>query len=186
MAFSAEIREKVPPELQQDLTKRDGAAILGRKLPQLYKPEQITGPSIEQRVWELIGLFYFNQPERYFEALGIFLALYQHMLDAQKKSGERVHKGMPLLWAAECFALAECAVLRKRYLMLALCEDAISGKGVIAPESTGVYFRLVWPRDDRCRPQEIRRGMQSIGDARCQCGTVPGMGTSESRSRLDD
>jgi len=60
MAFSAEIREKVPPELQQDLTKRDGAAILGRKLPQLYKPEQITGPSIEQRVWELIGLFYFN------------------------------------------------------------------------------------------------------------------------------
>jgi hypothetical protein len=128
MAFSAEIREKVPPELQQDLTKRDGAAILGRKLPQLYKPEQITGPSIEQRVWELIGLFYFNQPERYFEALGIFLALYQHMLDAQKKSGERVHKGMPLLWAAECFALAECTVLRKRYLMLDFARTPSAGK----------------------------------------------------------
>jgi hypothetical protein len=144
MTFSAEIREKVPQELQRDLSERDGAAILGRKLPQLYKPEQIARPSVEQRVWELIGLFYFNQPKRYFEALGIFLALYQHMLDAQEKSAERVHKGMPLLWAGECFALAECAVLRKRYLMLALCEDAISGKGVVAPESTGVYFRLVW------------------------------------------
>ena len=144
MAFSAEIREKVPQELQRHLTERDGAAILGRKLPQFYRPEQIARPSVEQRVWELIGLFYFNQPKRYFEALGIFLALYQHMLDAQEKSGERVHKGMPLLWAGECFALVEHAVLRKRYLMMALCEDAITGKGVVAPESTGVYFRLVW------------------------------------------
>jgi hypothetical protein len=76
MTFSAEIREKVPQELQRDLSERDGAAILGRKLPQLYKPEQIARPSVEQRGWELIGLFYFNQPKRYFEALGIFLALY--------------------------------------------------------------------------------------------------------------
>jgi hypothetical protein len=142
--FSGEIKEKVPQELQRHLTERDGAAILVQKLPQFYRPEQIVHTSVEQRAWELIGLFYFNQPKRYFEALGIFLALYQHMLDAQEKSGERVHKGMPLLWAAECFALAEYAVLRKRYLMLALCEDAITGKGVVAPESTGVYFRLVW------------------------------------------
>ena len=28
--------------------------------------------------------------------------------------------------------------------MLALCEDAITGKGTVSPESTGVYFRLVW------------------------------------------
>ncbi len=27
--------------------------------------------------------------------------------------------------------------------MLALCEDAITGKGTVEPESTGVYFRLV-------------------------------------------
>ena len=144
MEFSPEIREKVPQELQRHLTEPDGSAILSQKLPQLYEPEQITRPSVEQRVWELIGLFYFNQPKRYFEALGIFLALYRHMLDAQEKSGERVHKGMPLLWAGECFALAEHAVLRKRYLMLAFCEDAITGKGIVAPESTGVYFRLVW------------------------------------------
>src|SRR3972149_3028966 len=116
----------------------------GQKLPQFYTPEQIVHPSVEQRAWELIGLFYFNQPKRYFEALGIFLALYQHMLTAQEKSGKRVHKGLPLLWAGECFAKAEYAVLRKRYLMLALYEDAITGKGVVAPGSTGVYFRLVW------------------------------------------
>jgi hypothetical protein len=141
----AEIEKEVPQELRCHLTERDGAATLSYKLPQFYKPEQIViYPSVEQRVWELVGLFYFNQPNRYFEALGIFLALYQHMLDAQVKSLERVHKGMPLLWAAECFALAGYAVLRKRFLMLALCEDAIRGKGVVAPESTGVYFRLVW------------------------------------------
>jgi hypothetical protein len=28
--------------------------------------------------------------------------------------------------------------------MLALCEDAIRGEGVVSPEDTGVYFRLVW------------------------------------------
>ncbi len=142
--FFAEMREKVPRELQGHLDERDGAAILVQELPQFFRPEQIAHPSVEQRAWELIGLFYFKQPKRYFEALGIFLALYQHMLEAQEKSGERVHKGMPLLWAGECFALSEYTVLRKRYLMLALCEDAIRGKGVVAPESTGVYFRLVW------------------------------------------
>jgi hypothetical protein len=57
MKFSPEIREKVPQELQRHLTERDGSAILSQKLPQLYEPEQITRPSVEQRVWELIGLF---------------------------------------------------------------------------------------------------------------------------------
>lgn len=87
MAFDAELKEKAPQELQRHLAERDGAAVLGEKLPQFYRPEQIVDRSLEQRVWELIGLFYFNQPERHFEALGIFLALYQHMLVAQEKSG---------------------------------------------------------------------------------------------------
>src|SRR5215813_10407504 len=143
-AFLAEIREKVPQDLQQNLNDRDGAAILGQKLPQFFTPEQIARPSVEQRAWELIGLFYFYQYKRNFDAVGIFLGLYRHMLEAQEKLGERVHKGMPLLWVGECFALSEYTVLRKRYLMLALCEDGITGEGVVAPESTGVYFRLVW------------------------------------------
>lgn len=143
--FSNEIREKVPLDLQRHLNEPDGAAILTQKLPQVFTPEQIADPTVEQRAWELIGLFYFNQPKRRsFEALSIFLALYQHMLDAQERSRERVHKGMPLLWAAESYASNGYAAHRKRYLMLALCEDAITGNGTVAPESTGVYFRLVW------------------------------------------
>ena len=35
-------------------------------------------------------------------------------------------------------------LLAKRYLMLTLCEGAISWKGVIPPEKTGSYFRAVW------------------------------------------
>ncbi len=103
--FAKEMRERIPPDLQRHLNERDGAAILTRKLPQVFTPEQIAHPTAEQRAWgnKLIGLFYFNQPKRRsFEALSIFLALYRHMLDAQQQSGERVHKGMPLLWIGEC------------------------------------------------------------------------------------
>ena len=141
----AEIEQKVPRELQQHLNAREGAAILCQKLPQLFKPDQIVHLSTEQRAWELIGLYYFNQDKpRNFEALSIFLTLYRHMLEGQEKLGQRVHKGMPLLWAGECYALSNYAALRKRYLMLALCEDAIRERGTVSPESTGVYFRLVW------------------------------------------
>lgn len=143
--FAKEIQEKVPADLQGHLDERDGAAILARKLPQAFTPAQIAHPTAEQRAWELVGLFYFNQPRRRsFEALSIFLALYRHMLDAQEQSGERLHKGMPLLWIGECYASNGYSALRKRYLMLALCEDAITGRGTVEPESTGVYFRLVW------------------------------------------
>ncbi len=38
---------------------------------------------------------------------------------------------MPLLWIVECFGDEGFAVLRKRYLMLALCEDAVRGAGAI-------------------------------------------------------
>lgn len=140
-----EIEQKVPHELQQLLNARDGAAILCQKLPQFFKPEQIVRQSTEQRAWELIGLYYFNQEiPRNFEALTIFLALYQYMLEGQEKLGERIHKGMPLLWVGECYALSNYAALRKRYLMLALCEDAIREGGTVSPGDTGVYFRLVW------------------------------------------
>jgi hypothetical protein len=144
-AFDAEIRIKVPPDLQQHLLERDGAATLIRKLPEVFSGEQIAHSSDARRAWELIGLYYFNQPiRRDSESLGIFLALYKHMLEAQESARELVHKGMPLLWAAECYSSRGHAALRKRYLMLALCEDAIREKGTVSPESTGVYFRLVW------------------------------------------
>jgi hypothetical protein len=59
-------------------------------------------------------------------------------------SERRVHKGMPLLWVSEAFYQMGYPVHAKRYLMLALCEDALRGNGEVAPETTGAYFRLVW------------------------------------------
>jgi hypothetical protein len=143
MTLQEEI-DRIPEGLRRYFDERDGAAFLVEELPRFYRPEQVVNGSNQQRIWEVTGLYYFNQNERYFESIGIFLALYRHMLEAQRQSGQRVHKGMPLLWIAECFARAGYTVLRKRYLMLALCEDAITGQGAIAPASTGVYFRLVW------------------------------------------
>lgn len=144
-SLAGEVQQKVPRELQDHLIARDGAALLCKRLPEFFKPEQIIEPGDEQRIWELIGLYYFNQDKpRNFEAMNIFLALYNHMLQGQQQLRKQVHKGMPLLWAGECCAMSGYAVLRKRYLMLALCEDAIRGSGYISPENTGVYFRLVW------------------------------------------
>src|SRR5262249_43399716 len=62
---------------------------------------------------------------------------------AHEKSG-RVHKGMPLVWMSDCFRQLGFPVHAKRYLMLTLCEDAQQANGIIRPETTGVYFRLVW------------------------------------------
>jgi hypothetical protein len=145
VSLDEEIRSTVPADLQQHLHERDGAAVLLQKLPEAFSPKQVAHPSTQQRAWELIGLFYFNQPKRRgAEALQVFLALYQRMLEAQMALRRRVHKGMPLLWAAECFGSLGYPLLRKRYLMLALCEDAVEGLGVVSPELTGTYFRLVW------------------------------------------
>jgi hypothetical protein len=65
------------------------------------------------------------------------------MLEAQTVLG-RIHKGMPLIWMSDCFRHLNFPIHAKRYLMLTLCEDAIRAEGVISPETTGVYFRLVW------------------------------------------
>jgi len=99
-----EVHEKLPSTLYRYLDERDGAMKLVNELPKHFTPEQIAHQPLERRVWELVGLFYFNQPKRrIFEAVSIFHALYQHMLVAQTESGARVHKGMPLLWIAECY-----------------------------------------------------------------------------------
>ena len=146
MNSGPEETSELPADLARYLNARDGAKDLSSILPKRFTPAQVAEPSNEQRIWERLGLFYFNQQpkRRNFEALGIFFALYRHMLTAQTESGVHVHKGMPLLWIAECFGDAGFAVLRKRYLMLALCEDAKRGAGLIDVDSSGVYFRLVW------------------------------------------
>jgi hypothetical protein len=138
-----ELKEKLPPELLPLLDRRDGAALLAEKLPKTFSHERIATTTNEQRAWELVGLFYLTKG-RFHEALSIFAKLYDHMLEAQAKSGERTHKGMPLVWMSDCYSQMGFPVLAKRYLMLTLCEDAIREKGIVSPETTGIYFRLVW------------------------------------------
>lgn len=138
-----ELEEKAPPAWLDLLKQRDGAASFLKELPRSYPPERVASATDEQRVWELIGLYYRNR-QQFYDALPVFATLYDHMLVAQEKNGERVHKGMPLVWMSDCFSAMGFAVLAKRYLMLTLCEDAITQKGNVSPSKTGVYFRLVW------------------------------------------
>jgi hypothetical protein len=130
------------PEISQLASQRDSTAHLLDQLPLRFAPAQVAEPGPSQRTWELAGLVHLAA-ERYHEALAIFRGLYQQMLAAQEQ-GQRVHKGMPLVWISDCFLQLGCPVHAKRYLLLTLCEDAIQEQGVIAPDSTGSYFRLVW------------------------------------------
>lgn len=96
-----------------------------------------------QRAWELCGLFFFNLG-RFNDALPIFEKLYFHMLEWQQETGKHCHKGMPLVWIAECHSLLGHPAIARRFLMLTLCEDAIRERGKIPADQSGIYFRLVW------------------------------------------
>jgi len=130
------------PELISMLRQRDGAYRLASLLPKRLTSEEVATPTDNQLGWEWIGQYYMRQG-RFHEALAIFNALYQHMLLYQQESGQRVHKGMPLIWMSDCHSRLQYPVHAKRHLMLTLCEDAIRDKGKINLEG-GPYFRLVW------------------------------------------
>ncbi len=134
------------------LEGRNSAAVMLEALPERFTPEQVSTESNERRCWEIVGLLHLNTG-RVSEALALFWGLYQQMLLAQRK-GQYVHKGLPLVWIAECFARLNSPVHAKRYLMLTLCEDALREKGSVSPNNTGIYFRLVW---GGLPDQELRR-----------------------------
>jgi hypothetical protein len=90
-----------------------------------------------------VGWPYYYYRNRPHEALPIFIGLYNQMLYKQE-TGNRIHKGMPLVWICECYLIMGLSSLPKRYLMLTLIEDAIRGNGFIDPNTSGIYFRLVW------------------------------------------
>ena len=139
-----ELKAKLDPDLIPFLDARDGAARFAQKLPIKYKPEEIANSGDKQRAWELVGLFYLNQG-RFYEALTIFFGLYNHQLKYQKENYIRCHKGMPLCFISDCFFYSGHKTLAKKYIMLTLCEDAISyPNGDINTEKTGVYPRLVF------------------------------------------
>ena len=119
-----ELKGKLPADLVPLLEQRDGSAKLLRQLPIVFPSEDVCTPTDQQRAWELVGLFYLNQ-KRIYEALPIFSSLYDHMLSAQERKQRYCHKGMPLVWIAECYSRLGFPTLTKRYLMLTLCEDAI-------------------------------------------------------------
>jgi hypothetical protein len=139
-----ELRQLADPRWMELLENPGGAAVLINELPSTLSAERVAEYGTdERRVWELIGLFYRAQ-QRWYDAIAIYSSMYDHFLDLQASSGVRVHKGMPLLWLADCYFFLGFATLSKRYLMLTLVEDAITMKGDVDPIRTGSYFRLAW------------------------------------------
>lgn len=125
------------------LSKPDGYIKILAYLKTKFNPKEVSTEGDNQRIWELVG-FTYKQASRYFEAITIFLALYEQMIEHQKAISSSVHKGMPLVWISDCYAELNYPAHAKRYLMLTLCEDAIREKGDISPDKSGVYYRLVW------------------------------------------
>jgi len=141
-------KELLPPKINKLLDQRDSGPLLVEELPKNFRPKDVSSPTgdaktEECRLWELVGL-YLRESRRLYDALAVFFVLYNQILIGQDEENERYHKGMPLLWISECFLELGYRLHSKRYLMLTLAEDAITGKGVVDPESTGSYFRLVW------------------------------------------
>jgi hypothetical protein len=135
--------EKRDAVLAGVLPHRDSVARLLERLPERLPPDVIASDPNSHRTWELVGRFYMVTG-RLHEALAVFWALYQQMIAAQVKTVRRLHKGMPLVWMADCFIGLGFPVHAKRYLMLTLCEDALRENGTVNPDTTGIYFRLVW------------------------------------------
>lgn len=139
-----DLRKIAKPEWLDLLQNPAGATILIRELPLAFAPERVAEIGTDERnVWQSIGLFYMSKA-RWYDAIAIYLSMYYHFLRLQNSSNVRVHKGMPLLWLAECYYFLGFSTLSKRYLMLTLIEDAMTTKGKIDPLETGSYFRLAW------------------------------------------
>jgi hypothetical protein len=125
----SELEDKAP-ELLPVLNTPDAAARLICMLREKYRTA--FAESSPYRIWELTA-GELGQANRNHEALAVLWALYKHMLDAQRQN-TRIHKGTPLVWISDCFHKLGYPVHAKRYLMLALCEDALS-KAIAFPSA---------------------------------------------------
>lgn len=132
------------PEWPPLLEDRSGSWRLATQLPQALPADKVAVDGAPEReVWELIAYFYLSS-RRWYDAIALYTSLYHHFLEYQAMTRIRVHKGMPLVWLADCYLVISNVPLSKRYLMLTLIEDAIREEGVIDPTGTGSYFRMVW------------------------------------------
>lgn len=144
--FKYFIKETVGEEFIKILDRRDGAAVFPEKLREKYPAKKYATSGLRgdiNKVWEKAGLLYLNIG-RVADALDIFEGFYDWLIEYQETTGKFIHKGYPLVWMAECCTRAGLRSMAKRYLMLTLCEDSIANKGKIDPQTSGVYFRLVW------------------------------------------
>jgi hypothetical protein len=133
-----------PKEWMHLLDNPAGAAVLAQKIPAAYSANMVCQEGNEARqIWELIGLYYRSRG-RWYDAIVIYNSMYNHLCRYQIESGTRVHKGLPLVWIADCYAEIGNIPVSKRFMMLTLIEDAIRGNGIIDPINTGSYFRLAW------------------------------------------
>lgn len=86
--------DELPETITNILKLRDGSVKLIDKLTNIFTSEIINSEARARRTWELIGLYYLNN-NRPHEALSIYTALYNTLLDAQEKINNQIHKGMP-------------------------------------------------------------------------------------------
>jgi hypothetical protein len=139
----------IPDDLVALIQQRDGAARLLKVLPQRFSCADVAdttlrpGPGSAHNAWESCGYTYLASG-RVHEAIAVFQGLYDHLLTYQEQTGKRAHKGSPLVFLSDSYLRLNQPVVARHFLMLALCEDAIQNKGVVRPETTGVYFRAVW------------------------------------------
>jgi hypothetical protein len=140
--------------LRNELEARDSAVRIVASLSPRFAPDDLAeGEGDARRLWEKAGLFYLWN-KRYHEALSVFSALYDCLLETQDLLVTRLHKGMPLCWISDCYWEMGFPALAKRYLMLTLCEDAISHSAQVQLDDSGVYLRMVWRHgmtDDQLR-----------------------------------
>ncbi|MCK4412558.1 MAG: hypothetical protein KAY32_03340 [Candidatus Eisenbacteria sp.] len=95
------------------------------------------------KVWEFIA-FYYRDTGKYEQARQVLSECYQQCLEGQSAIGARQHKGAPLIWMQDLHMRLGHQVLSKRYAMLTLIEDAISGSGHVGQAGDGTYKRLAW------------------------------------------
>lgn len=139
-----ELKQKAKPEWLELLDNPSGVVVLTNELPSSFPAEKVAEYGTdERRVWELIGLFY-RARRQWFDAIAIYSSMYNHFLSYQLETVSRVHKGMPLVWLADCYDALGFNSLSKRFLMLTLVEDALLMNGIVDPAEAGSYFRLAW------------------------------------------
>lgn len=133
------LKRQLPADVAILVDKRDGPEQLVPLLRDNYDPT----PGNQEQIWDLSALAYSIQL-RHYEALSIYYAMYQKQMEVQTANGVRIHKGTPLVRISDEHRALGNSLMAKRYMMLTMCEDAISLGGKINAETTGTYFRSVW------------------------------------------